>query len=60
MATTVYARLVKGLKPCTRPWQLRAREHKVEFVSAETEQKALDKLTGRNQGWQIVYYEVTH
>ena len=58
---TVYAALVEGLKPSTRGRpqsdQMRGKGSKVEVVSAQNEQKALNKLTGRNQGWQVVYYE---
>ena len=57
---TVYACLVEGLKPSrgAQPQaRVRGKPHKVEFVSAETERKALNKLSGRNPGWQVIYYE---
>ena len=61
MTVTVYAGLVRGLKPITRarPYQdqLRGKETRAVWATAETVEKALNKITGRNQGFEVVQYE---
>lgn len=58
MALTVYAALVDGLKPSTRGHQLRGKQTRVVFTTAPSVEKALNKIRGRNQGFEVVRYEV--